>query len=151
MADKILIKRSLTPGAVPTTASLDLGELAINVADGKLFLRRSGSLGDSISTFATSTNTIVTGSIEATVNVGSNLFLIKSASTNFVTVDNTGAVTLQNNNATPFLIKTINNQSVFYVSQSGVLVMATSSAELVTPAPNGAIYFTSSSFFVGLE
>lgn len=37
MADKILIKRSLTPGSVPTTASLDVGELALNVADKQLY------------------------------------------------------------------------------------------------------------------
>jgi hypothetical protein len=44
MADKILHKRSLTPGSVPTTSSLETGELAINVYDGKLFLRQSGSV-----------------------------------------------------------------------------------------------------------
>lgn len=48
MADKILIKRSLTSGSVPTTASLDVGEIAVNVNDGKLFLRRSGSLGNDV-------------------------------------------------------------------------------------------------------
>jgi hypothetical protein len=44
MADKILHKRSLTLGSVPTTASILPGELAINVNDGKLFLRQSGSV-----------------------------------------------------------------------------------------------------------
>ena len=48
MADKILIKRSLTSGSIPTTASLDVGEIAVNVNDGKLFLRRSGSLGNDV-------------------------------------------------------------------------------------------------------
>lgn len=151
MADKILIKRNFTSGAVPTTASLDLGELAINVADGKLFLRRSGSVGDSISTFTSTFNSITTGSIEASVNVGSNLFLIKSASTNFVTVNNTGAVTLQNDSSTPLSINNTTNRSVFYVSQSGMMVLATSSINLTTAAPNGGIYFTSSSLFVGLD
>lgn len=37
MADKILIKRSLTTGAVPTTASLQEGELALNIPDRKLY------------------------------------------------------------------------------------------------------------------
>lgn len=42
MTDKILIKRSLTPGAVPTTASLQEGELALNIAD-KVLYTVSGS------------------------------------------------------------------------------------------------------------
>ena len=49
-----------------------------------------------------------------------------------------------------FLIKN-NNKPVFTVSQSGVVVLATQSAQLTGTAPNGGIYFTSSSFFVGLD
>lgn len=45
---RILHKRNITADTVPTTASLTVGELAINVADGKLFGRRSGSVGDYI-------------------------------------------------------------------------------------------------------
>lgn len=37
MADKILIKRSTTPGSVPTTAVLQEGELALNIPDRKLY------------------------------------------------------------------------------------------------------------------
>lgn len=48
MADKILHKRSLNSGSIPTTASLDVGELAINVNDGKIFVRQSGSSIDRI-------------------------------------------------------------------------------------------------------
>lgn len=41
MADpKIRIRRSATPGNIPTTAQLDLGELAINTYDGRLFLKK---------------------------------------------------------------------------------------------------------------
>ena len=52
MADKILLKRSLTSGSIPTTSSLDVGELAINVADGKIFLKQSGSVGEFIRSIA---------------------------------------------------------------------------------------------------
>ena len=48
MSDTILHKRSLTSGSLPTTASLKVGELAINVPDGKLFLRSSGSNSDEV-------------------------------------------------------------------------------------------------------
>jgi hypothetical protein len=46
MASIIRLKRSTTPGSVPTTSDLSLGEIAINVHDGKVFLRRSGSVDD---------------------------------------------------------------------------------------------------------
>lgn len=62
MANKILHKRNLNSGNNPTTASLELGELAINVADGKLFLRRSGSAGDQIVTVGLSSSYALTAS-----------------------------------------------------------------------------------------
>jgi hypothetical protein len=65
---------------------------------------------------------ITTGSISASVNIGPTIFII-----------------------------TNNNQPVLTVSQSGVVVFATQSQELAGPAPNGGIYFTSASFFVGLD
>jgi hypothetical protein len=65
---------------------------------------------------------ISTGSISASVDVGPNIFII-----------------------------TNNNQPVLTVSQSGVVILATQSQELAGTAPNGGIYFTSSSFFVGLD
>jgi len=65
---------------------------------------------------------ISTGSISASVNVGPSIFII-----------------------------TNNDVPVLTVSQSGVVVFATQSQELVGPAPNGGIYFTSASFFVGLD
>lgn len=37
---KIKIKRTAVAGKVPTTSQLDLGELAINTTDGKLFLKK---------------------------------------------------------------------------------------------------------------
>lgn len=44
MAQIIKLKRSLTQGSIPTTTDLTAGELAINVYDGKVFLRKSGSV-----------------------------------------------------------------------------------------------------------
>lgn len=65
---------------------------------------------------------IITGSRTAEVNVGNDIFLIKNA-----------------------------NQTMFRISQSGVAVFATQSIELSNPAPNGGMYFTSGSFYVGLD
>lgn len=58
----ILLRRNLTSGNVPTTSSLELGELAVNTADGKIFLKKSGSAGQSIEA-AVTTNTTTTGSV----------------------------------------------------------------------------------------
>lgn len=40
MANTIKIKRSSVAGKVPTTSDLSAGELAVNIADGKLFTRK---------------------------------------------------------------------------------------------------------------
>ncbi|QZI86164.1 hypothetical protein PODOV061v2_0020 [Vibrio phage 172P1] len=40
MAQTILHKRSSTPASVPATGDLELGELGINTADGKLFFKK---------------------------------------------------------------------------------------------------------------
>lgn len=45
MTSKLLTKRSAVPGKVPTTVQIDLGELAINTRDGKLFLKRDNGNG----------------------------------------------------------------------------------------------------------
>lgn len=119
MADKILHKRSLISGTIPTTASLSVGELAINVADGKLYIRQSSSLSDNI--LIPRNHQITTGSITAQVDVNT-LFLIKSGS-----ID------------------------LFKIQSDKVAVFSTQSVELSNPAPNGGIYFTSSSLWIGLD
>ena len=40
MADTLLLKRTIVAGRVPSTAQLAAGELAVNVPDGKLYLKR---------------------------------------------------------------------------------------------------------------
>ena len=43
MAQKILLKRSGVSGSIPTTAQIDLGELALNTYDGKAYMHKSDS------------------------------------------------------------------------------------------------------------
>lgn len=86
MAQNILHRRSLISGKVPDTGSLFVGELGINVYDGKVYLHKSGS-EQSIETLV-STNSTTTGSITLTgtgsfgelnvsndVNVGNDLYI----------------------------------------------------------------------------
>jgi len=64
MAQNILLKRSAVTGKTPSTASLQLGELAINTYDGKIHFKKSGSV-ESIQSIVT-TDSQTTGSISLT-------------------------------------------------------------------------------------
>ncbi len=63
----------------------------------------------------------------------------------------TGSLEIVGTGEDLFLIKNQTNETILQVSQSGVVVLSTQSVELTTTAPNGGIYFTSASFFVGLD
>jgi len=63
----------------------------------------------------------------------------------------TGSLEIKSDVNDIFLIKNFNNQPVLTVSQSGTIVVATQSLDPAGTAPNGALYFTSASFFVGLD
>jgi hypothetical protein len=94
---------------------------------------------------------ITSGSVTASVNLTSNIFLIQSGTFTPFSVTNLGSVTVSGSATDLFLIKNTNNQNILRVSQSGVVVFATQSATLSGAAPNGGVYFTSSSFYVGLD
>jgi hypothetical protein len=63
----------------------------------------------------------------------------------------TGSINVKSDVNDIFLIKNQNNVPVFTVSQSGIIVFSTQSTELTSSAPNGGIYFTSQSFYIGLD
>lgn len=92
----------------------------------------------------------ITGSLDINGN-GGDIFLIKSSSISVLTVEESGAVTITNDAPLMFLIRDTSFAPILAVSESGVVIFATQSQELTTPAPYGAIYFTSSSLFVGLD
>jgi hypothetical protein len=62
MAQIVKLRRSSVSGQKPTNSNLQLGELALNTTDGKVFMAVSGSLGPSVEELI-STNTVNTGSI----------------------------------------------------------------------------------------
>lgn len=61
MSQTIKLKRSAVAGKVPTTSSLDLGELAVNTNDGKVYLKKDNGT-PSIQTLVT-TDSTTTGSL----------------------------------------------------------------------------------------
>lgn len=73
MAQIVKLRRSAVGGQKPTNSNLQLGELAINTTDGKVFLAKSGSGGASVEELI-STNTVNTGSINLIGDVTASNF-----------------------------------------------------------------------------
>lgn len=91
MATDILIKRSTTSGAVPTTGDLSTGELAINTADKRLFTNNSGTIveiGTAPTFLAVTNNATVGGTLGVT------------GTTTLSTVSTSGAATLASGSVT---------------------------------------------------
>jgi putative ubiquitin-RnfH superfamily antitoxin RatB of RatAB toxin-antitoxin module len=77
MAQIIRLKRSNTANSKPTTSELAIGELAINVDDGKVFLRKSGSNSgvDVIKEFVTLDHEgVLTGSFSTVGTISASAF-----------------------------------------------------------------------------
>jgi hypothetical protein len=146
------------PGVLPASGSLNLtgsinvsGSISANNFYGDLFGTASYALTASYVLNSGLTYAIVTGSITASVDIGSDIFLVKSGSYTPFIISNIGAVTISGSASNLLSVKNANNINVLAVSQSGVIVLATSSVVLSGTAPNGGIYFTSSSLFIGLD
>jgi hypothetical protein len=92
---------------------------------------------------------IATGSVTASVNVNpANLFLIKSGSTQYFNISSSSNTDLYSN---LFIVRNFTTkQPVLVVSQSIVQIQTQSSIPTGTISA-GSIWFTSSSFYVGLE
>jgi hypothetical protein len=102
--------------------------------------------GSGLTNLSVSGDKISSGSVSASVSPIGDLFLVKSASVEFLKVTS-NTTTITNN---VFLIKNSANQTTFAVSES-IVYLATQSAFLTGSAVVGGIYFTSSSFYVSLE
>jgi hypothetical protein len=102
--------------------------------------------GSGLTNLSVSGDKISSGSITASVSPIGNLFLIKSASTELMTIIS-GTTTITND---IFLIKNNTGISTFKISES-IIYLTTQSVPLTGPTLAGSMYFTSSSFYVGLE
>jgi hypothetical protein len=86
MSQIIKLRRSAVQGKLPTTSSLDLGELAINTYDGKLYLKRDDG-AESIQTILV-TNSQTTGSIDLVgdIQVTGSVYVSSSVTINDYTL-----------------------------------------------------------------
>lgn len=92
---------------------------------------------------------IAIGNISASVTDDpSNLFLIKSGSTTYLNVSSSGNTELYSN---LFIIKNFTNQQPVLTVSHSIVQFATQSSNPTGLAPNGGIWFTSASMYVGLD
>jgi hypothetical protein len=105
--------------------------------------------GDGAGLFNTTAIALSIGNITASISDDpNNLFLIKSGSASYLNIKANGNTTLYSD---LFIVKNFTTQQpVLTVSQS-VIQFATQSAIPTGTTQAGAIWFTSSSFYVGLE
>ena len=102
--------------------------------------------GSGLTNLSIDRSQITSGSVSASVNPVGDLFLIKSASAEFLKITS-NTTTITNN---IFLVKNHLNETTFAISES-IIYFATQSTVLTGSTVAGGIYFTSSSFYVGLE
>ncbi len=93
MANIFKPKRSSTASSVPTTANLADGELAVNSADKKIFLRDGGSIVQIANNTETTEHKIL-DDISGSFNGSSTQFTISSSSVNFLNSEITTAARL---------------------------------------------------------
>lgn len=82
MSTQILIKRSTTTGAVPTTSDIAVGELAINTVDKRIFTNNSGTI---VELGTTPTTQAVTGN----ASVGGTFDVVGAVTVGNLTADGT--------------------------------------------------------------
>ena len=91
MAQIIKFKRSTTSGAVPQVGSIEYGEIAMNVTDGKVFFKKGNDTIQEL--VATNTSNPITGSINLTGAVTASYFVGDGSRLENITV--TQAATVQ--------------------------------------------------------
>ena len=138
MAQIIRLKRSTTAGSAPTTSDLSIGELAINVHDGKVFLRRSGSVDD-IRTVLTNEYTgsvNITGSVTATefIGDGSGLTNLTIEQTSTVQQSFEGTTWNVNHNLdTDSPIVAVYDENSFQIIPQGVRIVDADNVQITFP------------------
>jgi hypothetical protein len=92
---------------------------------------------------------ITTGSVTASVNVNpTNLFLIKSGSTQYFNISSSGDTDLYSN---LFIVRNFTTQQPVLIISQSIVQIQTQSLNPTGATNAGSIWFTSSSFYVGLE
>jgi hypothetical protein len=133
MAQTIKLKRSATSGAVPTTGSLELGEVAINTYDGKMYIKKNDGT-ESVVEIGTLTGNVSFGdNVKATFGAGSDLQIYHDGTHSYVSDQGTGNLRVLAEN---FQVRNpANNEAmIIAIPDSGVTLYHDNSAKLATTA-----------------
>jgi hypothetical protein len=126
MSNKILLKRSDAPNAVPSLANVSLGELAINTVDGKLYTKIDDGLDEQI--FELTKNQLITLGGDVTGSGTSNISVLLNANqSNITSVGNltsltvVGAIAGSNVSLTGNLVAAGNITGEFLIANTAVI------------------------------
>lgn len=135
MSNTVIIKRSSTPNAVPTTGQITYGELAINYLDGNLFYKNAS---DQIVTIASNQFVSVTGNVTGgNINTSGQISATGNVTGNYIIGDGS-------------LLSNVNASAGSTILNGNSNVAITTSNGNVTVAVNGVdtAQFGQASFFV---
>jgi hypothetical protein len=119
---------------------------------GSFFGDGAGITNVSASSIVGYKDAIAIGEVTASVSLGNTLFLIKSGSYDALTVSNQGSTTLNVTGSIPhFFLINSGSRTIFKVNDQGVTQTKVFAANETPTAQYGGMYFTSQSFFVGLD
>jgi hypothetical protein len=102
MAQIIKFKRSTTSGAVPGTGSLEYGEIAMNVTDGKVFFKKGNDTIQEL--VATNTDTPITGSININGAITASYFVGDGSRLENITVSQNATVQRSFTNSSTWVV-----------------------------------------------
>ena len=100
------LRRSAVPGKVPSTSSLDFGELALNTHDGYVFIKKSGSNGEEIVVVGAGSSGSFSGSL-----FGTSSWSINSLTASYAYSSNSASYALSSSYANNSVSSSYSNNS----------------------------------------
>jgi hypothetical protein len=169
MAQVVKLKRTAVEGKVPSTSNLELGELAINTFDGRIFFERDNGVSSIQQIVTTNSQTIGNGSqltnlpaadvsqvatvtssfdnqstISVTHNFNTKNVLISVYETNDTQII-PSSVTLTNNN-TATIVLSANHSGYIVVAKGGHIVSGSASDSTALNGQSGSYYLNYTNF-----
>lgn len=151
MANTFILKRSSTVSAVPSAASLQPGELAVNLADAKLYTKNAGGtviqIGSAIANALTFSNggagaasgSSFNGSSAVTVSYNS----VGAPSTSGANANGTWGISISGTAATATTANGLNTANNYQVNSLGVGTASSAVAGEIRAANNVTAYYAS--------
>lgn len=127
MSNKLQIKRTTVSGRTPNTTSssntsfIDIGELAINLADGKLF-SSNGTVSFEIGANLSSLSVTGSGSVNVNLDIGANLTVDGTLQVNNVFTVNSSVVSITQNDILTFNDSTTQNTAFRVYDATGTRI-----------------------------